>query len=125
MPIDKKIDYIELPAADFAAQQAFFEAVFDWSFTSYGTEYHSFTDGQIDGGFYRSDAVSLASNGAALVIFYALDLESVEEQVVQAGGVISTAVFDFPGGRRFHFTDPHGNEYAIWSDKRSDNATST
>jgi len=118
MPNDKKVDYIELPAADFAAQQAFFESVFNWSFTSYGPEYHAFTDGQIDGGFYQSDAVSLASNGAALVIFYALDLESVEEQVVQAGGVISTPVFDFPGGRRFHFTDPHGNEYAVWTDKQ-------
>lgn len=117
MPADKKVDYIELPASDFSAQQAFFETVFDWSFTSYGPEYHAFTDGKIDGGFYRSDAVSLASQGAALVIFYADDLSAVEAQVCKAGGEISTPVFEFPGGRRFHFTDPHGNEYAVWTDK--------
>lgn len=116
MPTDKKVDYIELPAADFAAQQAFFERVFSWSFTSYGPEYHAFTDGQIDGGFYKSDAVSLASKGSALVIFYASDLETIEKQVIDAGGEISTPTFKFPGGRRFHFKDPHGNEYAVWTD---------
>ncbi len=116
MPEDKKVDYIELPAADFNAQQAFFERVFSWSFISYGPEYHAFTDGKIDGGFYQSDTVSLASSGSALVIFYANDLESLEKQIVGAGGTISTATFEFPGGRRFHFTDPHGNEYAVWSD---------
>jgi len=117
MPSDKKIDYIELPATDFAAQQQFFETVFDWSFTSYGAQYHAFTDGKIDGGFYQSNAVSLASNGSALVIFYAHDLEAVEQEVIKAGGKISTAAFEFPGGRRFHFTDPHGNEFAVWTDR--------
>jgi len=119
VPTDKKIDYIELPAADFQKQQQFFEAVFDWSFTSYGPEYHAFTDGHIDGGFYKSKSTSLASTGAALVIFYALDLESVEAKVSSAGGTISTPVFDFPGGRRFHFIDPHGNEFAVWTDKQA------
>lgn len=118
MPNDKKVDYIELPATDFARQQAFFESVFNWEFTSYGPEYHAFTDGHVDGGFYQSEACSLASNGSALVIFYALDLETIEAKVIEAGGVISTSVFDFPGGRRFHFTDPHGNEYAVWTDKQ-------
>lgn len=118
MPNDLKVDYIEFPATDFSQQQAFFESVFDWKFTSYGPEYHAFTDGQIDGGFYQSDAQSQASSGAALVIFYALDLEAVELKVKSAGGVISTAVFDFPGGRRFHFNDPHGNEFAVWTDKQ-------
>lgn len=117
MPKDLKVDYIELPASDFSTQQAFFEHVFDWKFTSYGPEYHAFTDDHIDGGFYQSNAQSLAVNGAALVIFYALDLEAVEAKVIAAKGAISTPVFDFPGGRRFHFTDPHGNEYAVWTDK--------
>ena len=115
MPKDKKIDYVALPATNFAAQQQFFESVFDWSFTSYGPEYHAFTDGHIDGGFYQSEAVSLASNGASLVIFYALDLEAVEASIQTAGGTISTPTFDFPGGRRFHFTDPSGNELGIWA----------
>lgn len=118
MPDDLKVDYIELPAADFAKQQEFFESVFDWTFTSYGPEYHAFTDDRIDGGFYKSNARSQASNGAALVIFYAADLEAVEAKVIAAGGVISTAVFDFPGGRRFHFNDPHGNEFAVWTDQQ-------
>ncbi len=117
MPKDMKIDYLELPATDFDAQQAFFESVFGWSFTSYGPQYHAFTDGHIDGGFYQSEKVSLASNGACLVIFYAIDLEAVQSLVQKAGGIISTPTFDFPGGRRFHFNDPHGNEYAVWTDK--------
>jgi len=119
MPTDKKIDYIELPASDFTAQEAFFKSVFNWSFTSYGPEYHAFTDGHLDGGFYQSSRVSKAENGASLVIFYALDLESVEQDVISAGGSISTPTFDFPGGRRFHFTDPHGNEFAVWTDKEA------
>lgn len=119
MPTDMKIDYVELPAADFDAQQSFFEAVFHWSFTSYGEQYHAFTDGNIDGGFYKSDLISNSDAGAALVIFYAVDLAAVESKVVAAGGKIKTPVFDFPGGRRFHFTDPHGNEYAVWSDQVS------
>jgi len=117
MPSNMKIDYIELPASDFASQQSFFESVFGWSFTSYGEGYHAFSDGRIDGGFYKSDLTSSADSGAALVVFYAEVLEGVEEKVVAAGGTISTPVFEFPGGRRFHFNDPHGNEYAVWSDK--------
>lgn len=117
MPNDMKIDYLELPASDFAAQQAFFETVFDWRFTSYGDQYHAFTDGRIDGGFYKSDLMSTADTGATLVIFYAEQLSEVEKKVVSAGGVISTPVFQFPGGKRFHFKDPHGNEFAVWSDQ--------
>lgn len=118
MPQDQKVDYIELPASNFSQQQTFFETVFGWKFTSYGPEYHAFTDGHIDGGFYQSTQQSQASNGAALIIFYAVNLEAVEEKVKAAGGVISTAVFDFPGGRRFHFNDPHGNEFAVWTDQQ-------
>jgi predicted enzyme related to lactoylglutathione lyase len=117
MPTNMKIDYVELPAADFDSQQRFFEAVFNWSFTSYGEQYHAFTDGNIDGGFYKSDLISNSDAGATLVIFYALDLAEVERNVLEAGGKIKTPVFDFPGGQRFHFTDPHGNEYAVWSDQ--------
>ena len=75
------IDYVELPAADFAAVEAFYSTVFAWSFESYGPEYHAFKDGSLDGGFYKSSAVSNADNGAALVIFYATDLEAVQDAV--------------------------------------------
>ena len=111
------IDYVELPAADFAAVEAFYSAVFGWTFESYGPEYHAFKDGNLDGGFYKSSAVSNADNGAALVIFYATDLEAVQDSVVAAGGSIVKPIFSFPGGRRFQFNDPHGNELAVWTDK--------
>ena len=120
MPTDKKLDYIELPAADFNAQQAFFEQVFDWQFTDYGEAYRAFTDGTIDGGFYQSDGKSLTQNAAALPIFYAIDLEAIQSNIEQAGGQIIQEIFSFPGGRRFHFTDPHGNEFAVWTDQGLD-----
>ncbi len=123
MPTDKKIDYIELPANNFDKQQLFFESVFDWSFTDYGPAYRAFSDGQIDGGFYASDARSRAESGASLVIFYALDLEAVQLQIEDAGGEILQTIFSFPGGRRFHFADPHGNEFAVWTDQGLDPAT--
>jgi len=116
MSRNMKIDYVELPASDFSSQEVFFQSVFDWSFTSYGNEYHAFAGGGLDGGFYKSEAKSLAADGAALVVFFAEDLEAAEEKIKAAGGEISTATFSFPGGRRFHFKDPHGNEYAVWTE---------
>jgi predicted enzyme related to lactoylglutathione lyase len=117
MPADKKIDYIELPAGNFDAVQSFFEKAFDWSFTDYGPDYRAFTDGKIDGGFYKSGLHSATENGAALVVLYAEDLEKTRETVMVAGGVIVKDIFSFPGGRRFHFADPNGNELAVWSDR--------
>jgi uncharacterized protein len=112
---DQKIDYIELPAANFDAIEAFYALAFGWTFTSYGDEYHAFNDGQLDGGFYKSDLVSSTSTGAALVVIYAEDLEATCERVVASGGRVCREIFSFPGGRRFHFLDPHGNELAVWS----------
>lgn len=117
MPTNKKIDYIEFPARDFDAAQLFYETVFGWSFTDYGPDYRAFTDGKMDGGFYRSDKCSLSETGAALVIFYASDLENTRDAVLGAGGKILKDIYSFPGGRRFHFADPNGNELAVWSDK--------
>ena len=112
---DRTIDYIELPAADFDAAKAFYKKVFHWTFTDYGDEYTAFTDGRLDGGFYKSNLSSQSSAGAALVVFYARDLEAIRQQVIDAGGTITTDVFSFPGGRRFQFADPNGNEMAVWS----------
>ncbi len=117
MPTDRKIDYVELPAIDFDAVQAFYEAVFGWSFTDYGPEYRSFTDGKLNGGFYRSDLQSRTDQGAALVVFFADDLEATRDAVVANGGRMEKDIFEFPGGRRFQFLDPHGNELAVWSDR--------
>lgn len=115
MSTDLKIDYIELPASDFDTVQRFYEKVFAWTFEDYGPEYRAFSDGKLDGGFYHSANVSSSELGAALVIFYADDLEAVQQSIIDAGGVVVKPIFSFPGGRRFQFTDPHGNELAVWT----------
>lgn len=117
MPTDQKIDYIEFPASDFDTLQSFYEKAFGWVFTEYGPEYRAFNDGNLDGGFYKSDKCSSTDNGAALIILYASDLAKTQQKIVASGGAIIKGIFEFPGGRRFHFTDPNGNELAVWSDK--------
>jgi uncharacterized protein len=109
-----RVDYIEFPAPDIAKTKAFYAAVFGWKFTDYGPDYTSFEDGRLAGGFYTKDTVTA---GGPLVVIYASDLTGRQTKVCAAGGAIVKEIFSFPGGRRFHFTDPAGNELAIWSDK--------
>ena len=109
------INYIELPAKDLAAIKVFFTKVFDWKFTDYGAEYIAFSDEGLDGGFYQSELISSTSTGSVLVVFYSDRLEDTYSKIQNAGGKILQEVFTFPGGRRFHFSDPHGNEYAVWA----------
>ena len=116
MPTDQKIDYLEFPARDFTATKAFYSRAFGWSFQDFGEEYCAFNDGKLDGGFYKSEQNSSTENGSALVVLYALDLEKTLEMVVDSGGAIVRPIFSFPGGRRFHFSDPNGNELAVWSE---------
>lgn len=111
------INYLELPAIDIPATKAFFEEVFNWSFTDYGEEYTAFSEERLEGGFYQSDKKSSTENGAALIIFYSHDLDASEKKIRKAGGRIIKPIFSFPGGRRFHFTEPSGNELSVWSDK--------
>lgn len=112
---DRRIDYIEFPAGpgDLAATKAFYSTVFGWTFTDYGPDYTSFADGCLNGGFTRAAAPAA---GGPLVVIYAADLEAAENAVTGAGGAITKPIFPFPGGRRFHFTDPAGNELAVWSE---------
>ena len=117
MPSDRKIDYLELPANDFDAVQSFYAKAFGWSFTDYGDNYRAFTDGKMDGGFYKSTQTSTTENGAALIVIYARDLEHTQQVITAHGGRLVKPIFAFPGGRRFHFADPHGNELAVWSDQ--------
>ncbi len=117
MPLDLKINYLELPANDLDAVENFYASAFGWKFTSYGPDYRAFNDGAMDGGFFRSPAASSTQNGAALIVLYASNLEQAEQAVHQAGGSILKPIFSFPGGRRFHFSDPHGNELAVWSEQ--------
>ena len=112
----EKLNYVEYPAKNISETKKFFKAAFGWSFVDYGPNYSAFSNQGLDGGFYQSELTSTSSTGAALLVFYSQNLESTEETVKQAGGVISTKVFSFPGGRRFHFTEPSGNEFAVWSE---------
>ncbi len=113
----EKINYIEFPAKDLAATKRFFSRAFGWNFVDYGPEYTAFSNQGVDGGFYQSDLHSSTADGAALVVFYSHELEATLARIEQAGGKIVKPVFSFPGGRRFHFADPSGNEFAVWSDK--------
>lgn len=117
MSTENRIDYIEIPARDPALAQRFFEALFGWQFEDYGPDYCSFNDGSLAGGFYRADSAAAVGRGSVLVVFYCGDLEQAVTRVRDAGGTIAKEIFAFPGGRRFHFLDPCGNEYAIWSER--------
>ncbi len=114
---DARINYIELPADDFDRIKAFYRDVFGWTFQDFGENYLAFNDGRMDGGFYRSPRQSDYAQGAALVILYAEDLESMRDRITAAGGQLCRPIFSFPGGRRFHFRDPSHNELAVWSDR--------
>ena len=112
----EKINYVEFPARDIEATKAFFNSAFGWSFVDYGPEYSAFSDAGLDGGFYKSELSASTESGSALIVFYSKELEKTQAKIENAGGSIIKPVFLFPGGRRFHFGDPNGNEYAVWSD---------
>jgi len=113
----EKINYVEFPAKDLGKTKTFFSCVFAWSFSDFGPEYTSFSNQGLNGGFYRADMASTTANGAALIVFYSEDLVSTLNKIESCGGTVTKPVFAFPGGRRFHFTEPCGNEFAVWSDK--------
>ena len=115
MPQHGKLDYVEFPARDLATTRTFFNAAFGWEFEEFGPDYCAFAGQGLDGGFYRSELYSNTRNGAALLVFYSDDLETTLAKIEQAGGRIEKPIFDFPGGRRFHFSEPSGNEFAVWS----------
>ena len=118
MPVHGQLDYAEYPARDLDATRRFFIDAFGWAFTDYGPDYIAFArDGAgLDGGFYRADLAARADRGSALLVFYSARLEDTQAKVEAAGGTVVKPVFDFPGGRRFHFTEPSGNEFAVWSE---------
>ncbi|MFT4197310.1 MAG: VOC family protein [Pseudoxanthomonas sp.] len=117
MPAHEKIDYVEFPARDLEATQRFFQAAFGWTFQAYGPDYAAFADQGLDGGFFRSELAARTSRGSALIVFYSQHLEDTLAKVEAAGGEVVKPIFSFPGGRRFHFTEPSGNEFAVWSDR--------
>src|SRR5690242_628515 len=98
---DKQIDYIEFPATDIGRTKQFYSEIFGWKFEDYGPDYTSFGDGRLAGGF-TTDLPK-----GPLVVMYAADLEGMQRKIAASGGTIVREIFSFPGGRRFHFTDPN------------------
>lgn len=116
MNVHEKINYVEFPAKDIAGTKTFFSTVFGWSFVDYGPEYTAFANEGIDGGFFQSELSVSTDNGSALIVFYSQDLQKTLSKIESAGGSVIKPIYSFPGGRRFHFTDPNGNEFAVWSE---------
>ncbi|ABV86927.1 VOC family protein [Shewanella pealeana] len=110
------INYLEIPVKDIDKTKTFFNQVFGWEFIDYGPDYSCFVDVGITGGFFASDKSFTSASGSPLIVIYSGHLEESQAKVVEGGGQISQAIFSFPGGRRFHFLDLNGNEYAVWSE---------
>ena len=107
------INYVEFKAKDLEKIKEFYTASFEWIFTDYGPTYAAFSNSGLEGGFEKTDTASV--NGA-LVVLYHKNLDLIKNRIIKAGGKITKDFFSFPGGRRFHFTDPSENELAVWSD---------
>jgi uncharacterized protein len=109
-----KLDYLELPATGGAldSAKAFYAAAFGWTFTDYGPTYAAFDEG-LEGGFQADRDEAPAK---PLPVLYSARLEATLAAVEAAGGAVVRPIFAFPGGRRFHFTDPAGNELAVWGE---------
>lgn len=116
MDATNKIDYLEFQSTDPAASRAFCEAAFGWEFEDYGPDYTAFKDGRLAGGFTRSQTPGTLAGGGALTVLYHPKLEEALAQVARCGGRITEEIFSFPGGRRFHFVEPGGNELAVWGE---------
>jgi predicted enzyme related to lactoylglutathione lyase len=111
---DRRVDYVEFPTTNIDETKRFYSEVFGWEFTDYGPDYASFNDGRLSGGLTVAPEVT---RGGPLVVLYAMNLEVIEASIRASGGRIVRETFEFPGGRRFHFIDPSGNELAVWSDR--------
>jgi hypothetical protein len=109
------IDYIEFTVSDMPEAQRFYREAFGWSFTDYAPTYAGIKIGEREvGGLSRTDP---PRTGGPLVILFSEDLEASLSAVKAAGGRVVKEPFDFPGGRRFHFSDPAGNELAVWAER--------
>lgn len=112
----EKLNYVEFAANDLNGTKAFFEQAFDWKFQHFGEEYIAFNNQGLDGGFYKANLSSKQDRGGALLVLFSENLESTQKKVEIAGGIINLDIFDFPGGKRFHFIEPSGNEFAVWAE---------
>lgn len=105
-----KLNYVEFGSLNLNASKTFFESAFGWCFTDYGNEYSAFSNAGLDGGIFATERVTRAESGAPLLVLYAADIAEAQLNVESAGGTITKPLFDFPGGCRFHFVEPGGNE---------------
>lgn len=110
--VHEQVQYIEFLSKDLTQAKKFYTTSFGWSFTDYGPQYTAFEGEHVDGGFTLGKPVK----GSILVVIYSANIETTKNKVISAGGVIAKDVFSFPGGKRFHFIDPDGNELAVWSE---------
>ena len=115
MRAESRIDYVEIPVAELEKTREFLKSLYGWDFQDWGDDYSSFSDGRLEGGLRRSEQAAPASG--VLLVFYSQNLERDVERVQELGATISQPIFAFPGGRRFHFVDPAGIEFAMWSDE--------
>jgi predicted enzyme related to lactoylglutathione lyase len=113
MSTHNHIYYVEFQASDLTKTKAFFQLVFGWTFTDYGPDYTSFADSGLAGGFARSEKKASLAAGGPLVVILSNQLENTLHEVVAHGGTVTLDIFPYPGGRRFHFTEPSGNELAV------------
>jgi predicted enzyme related to lactoylglutathione lyase len=109
------INYVEFKTTDIEATKAFYNSVFGWTFTNYGPSYVAFSNSGLEGGFELTDA-PITSN-SPLIVLYHKDLKAIQKSILEHEGLVTKDIFAFPGGCRFHFSDPSGNELAVWSDQ--------
>lgn len=112
-----RIDYVEVSATDLDVAKRFYAAAFGWTFRDYGPAYVGFKDGASGREAFGIEKTDRVVSGGVLVLLYSEDLEATLAAVREAGGAVTKEIFAFPGGRRFQFTDPSGNELGVWSDR--------
>jgi len=111
---DNHINYVEFKAKNLEIIKEFYTKSFKWTFTDYGPTYTAFSESGLEGGFEKNE--NKIVNGALIVIYHK-NLDLIKNKIIESNGIISKDIFSFPGGRRFHFIDPAGNELAVWSEK--------
>lgn len=112
---DNSINYIEFPLVKMEETKRFYSEAFGWKFTDWGPNYVSFSGAGIDGGF-NGEGNAASTPSGVLVVLYVNNLEQKLDDVKRAGGAINKPIYEFPGGKRFHFLDPNRNELAVWSE---------
>lgn len=116
MSTHHQIDLIEFPAdspEQLSQATKFFSDVFGWTYTNYGTEYSDTSGSGVMSGI---NATGGEGERKPLAVIYSTDIEATKAKITESGGTITADIYSFPGGRRFHFTDPAGNELAVWSE---------